>query len=258
MQRAADIERVGFEGIWVGDSLGRAAWPAPDILLWLTAAAASTQHVELGTTVLQVPLRHPVELAQRFMSLHALSGGRFRAGVGSGSTRADFDAVGVPYEDRFKILAAALPTIRKLCAGERVGDAYLPAWADTGSGPPMLIGSWHSGIWVQRAARDYDGWIASGFFTSFNQLKEGLQRYRDAGGQRALVSTIRIDLHKPTTPFDPDGSFSLECEPAEAADRLQRLADIGYDDALLTRANHSADDLTDDDLEEIRALVPRG
>jgi len=257
MQRAKVIERVGFDGIWIGESIGRASWPAPDVLAWLTAAAASTERIELGTTILQVPLRHPVELAQRLMSVHALSGGRFSAGLGSGSTRADFDAVGVPYDDRFKLLAKALPTIRRICAGEKVGAAYLPTWSDTAGGPPILIGSWHSGLWVRRAAREYDGWIASGFFTSFNQLKEGIQRYREAGGKRALVSTITVNLHKPTTPFDPDGRFDLECDPAEAAERLQRLADIGYDDALLTRANHTVADLPEEDLAQIRALVHR-
>ena len=147
-------------------------------------------------------------------------------GLGSGSTRADFDAVGVSYEDRFKILAESLPTIRSICRGEKVGEAYLPTWTDTGEGPPILIGSWHSGAWVRRAARDYDGWIGSGFFTSFNQLKEGIQRYRDAGGTRALVSTIVVDLHKPSTRFDPDAHFSLECGPEEATERLQRLAGL--------------------------------
>src|SRR4051812_45731588 len=93
MQRAALIERTGFDGIWLGDSVGRVSWPVPDTLLWLAAAAASTDRIELGTSILQVPLRHPVELAQRLMSLHGLSGGRFRAGLGSGSTLADFDAV---------------------------------------------------------------------------------------------------------------------------------------------------------------------
>jgi alkanesulfonate monooxygenase SsuD/methylene tetrahydromethanopterin reductase-like flavin-dependent oxidoreductase (luciferase family) len=257
MERAKVIERVGFDGIWMGDSVGRATRPVPDILVWLVAAAAATEHIELGTTILQVPLRHPAELAQRLMSVHALCGGRFSAGLGSGSTRADFDTVGVPYDDRFKILAEAMPTIRRLCAGEQVGSANLHPWPDSAGGPPILVGSWHSGLWVRRAAREYDGWIASGFFTSFNQLKEGIQRYRDAGGTRALVSTITVDLHKPTTPFDPDGRFHLECEPAEAADRLQRLADIGYDDALLTRAGHTVMDLPEEGLVQIRGLVPR-
>ena len=257
MQRARLIERVGFDGIWLGDSVGRARWPVPDPLLWLAAAAAGTERIELGTCVLQVPLRHPVELAQRLMALHALSGGRFSAGLGSGSTRADFDAVGVPYDDRFHLLAEALPTIRRICRGEQVGAAHLVPWTDSQGGPPLLVGSWHSGLWLRRTAAEYGGWLASGFFTSFRQLREGIQRYRDAGGTRALVSTIGVNLHAESTPFDEDGRFHLECGEAEAAERLARLAELGYDDALLTRANHAATDLPEEDLIRIRALVPR-
>ena len=54
-----------------------------------------TKKVELGTCILQVPLRHPVELAHRVLSAHYLSGGRLRLGVGAVSTKADFDAVGL-------------------------------------------------------------------------------------------------------------------------------------------------------------------
>ena len=89
MQRAQLIERLGFDGIWLGDSVGRVGWPVPDPLAWLTAAAAATERIELGTAVIQVPLRRPVELAQRLMSLHALSGGRFAAGLGTGISCAD-------------------------------------------------------------------------------------------------------------------------------------------------------------------------
>lgn len=255
MDRARLIERLGFDGIWLGDSIGRVGWPVPDPLAWLTAAAAATQHIELGTAILQVPLRHPVELAQRLMTLHALSGGRFSAGLGSGSTRADFEAVGVSYEQRFHVLAEALPAIRRLCHGERVGPAYLPPWSGMSDGPPILIGSWDSGLWVRRAADEYDGWIASGFFRNFVELRDGIQRYRDAGGTRALVGTITVDLDAPSTTFDESARFNLECGPQEAAERLQRLADIGYDDALLTRANHSDADLPEADLIQIRALL---
>ena len=257
MRRAQLIERIGFDGIWLGDSVGRARWPVPDPLIWLTAAAAATERIELGTCILQVPLRRPVELAQRLMALHAVSGGRFSAGLGSGSTLADFEAVGVPYAERFRMLASALPTIRSVCRGEAVAAAHLEPWTDSNGGPPILVGSWHSGLWVRRAAEEYDGWLTSGFFTTFRQLRDGIQRYRSFGGRRALVATIRVNLHEAGTPFDEDASFNLECPPAEARERLQRLADLGYDDALLSRANHSEADITEEDLMEIRGLLPR-
>jgi alkanesulfonate monooxygenase SsuD/methylene tetrahydromethanopterin reductase-like flavin-dependent oxidoreductase (luciferase family) len=256
MTRAQLIERVGFDGVWMGDSVGRVSTPTPDLLAWLLAAAAGTQHIELGTAVIQVPLRHPVELAQRLMTLHALSGGRFRAGLGAGSTQADFDAVGVDYATRFRTLAEALPVIRAMCRGVRVGAAQLHPWPDTVGGPPILIGGWHSPTWLRRAAQDFDGWIASAYFSSFNILREGLKRFRDAGGQRALVATTTVDLKAPDTRFDPDARFTLVCGPHAAAERLHMLAELGFDDVLLTRMSHSAADIPEDDLIEIRALLP--
>lgn len=253
MESARMAERLGFEGIWVGDAIARVSWPYPDPLGWLAVAAAGTERVELGTSVLQVPLRHTAELAQRFMTLHALSGGRFTAGVGSGSTRGDFEANGVAYEDRFRLLASALPELRKLCRGE----GGLTPWTGDEAGPRMLIGSWHSGRWVERAARDYDGWIASAFATSFRELREGIQRYRDFGGKRALVSTITVNLRGASSAFDENERFTLECGPTEAAERLARLAELGYDDALLVRPNYSPEDLPGEDLAAIRALLPR-
>ena len=87
---ARRIEASGFPGIWVGDSLGRGR-PTLDPLVALAALAAATDKVELGIGVLQVPLRNPIELAHRVQSVQALSGGRLRLGVGSGSTEDDLD-----------------------------------------------------------------------------------------------------------------------------------------------------------------------
>ena len=194
MQRAQLIEAVGFDGIWVPDSIGRLATPRPDPLMWLLLAGAATTRVELGTAILQVPLRGTVELAQRLLTLHATTSKRFTAGVGACSTQADFDAVGADYTARFRTLSHALPTMRRLFQGEQVDHASLHPWPDTLGGPAIVIGSWASGPWVVRAAREYDGWMASGALTSFRVLSEGIKRYRDAGGRRALVSTIDVDL----------------------------------------------------------------
>jgi alkanesulfonate monooxygenase SsuD/methylene tetrahydromethanopterin reductase-like flavin-dependent oxidoreductase (luciferase family) len=253
MSRARLIERLGFDGIWFGDSIGRSSTPRPDSLLWLAIAAAGTEHIEIGTAVLQVPLRHPVELAKRLFTIHGLAGGRFTAGLGAGSTKGDFEAVDVDYSQRFRLLSQALPTIRGLCRGEDVNGVNLAPWPDTRGGPPILIGAWESGSWVTRAAREYDGWQASGR-TTFRAMQEGIRRFRDAGGKRAMVVTVDIDLHAPHTPFDPDEQFTLHCDPREAADRLQRLADLGFDDVGLVRYDHTAADLSESDLAAIRAL----
>src|ERR1700709_2928812 len=87
---ARRIEAAGFPGIWVGDSLGRGR-PTLDPLTELTVFATVTEKVELGISVLQLPLRNPIELAHRVQSVQALSANRLRLGVGSGSPRAGFE-----------------------------------------------------------------------------------------------------------------------------------------------------------------------
>jgi alkanesulfonate monooxygenase SsuD/methylene tetrahydromethanopterin reductase-like flavin-dependent oxidoreductase (luciferase family) len=253
MTRARAIEAAGFDGIWLGESMNRGT-PSVDTLAVLSIAAAATSRVQIGSAVLQVPLRRPAELAQRLLTLHALSGGRFVAGLGAGSTQADFDACGIDYAERFKLFAAALPEIRRLCNGEQVGAANLRPWPSVAGGPPMLIGAWASGIWVKRAACDYDGWIASGRHNNkFRTLAEGLKVYRDNGGKRVLIATVGIDLQAPTKPLADDEPFNLRCGPAEAAARLQQLAELGVDDVLLVmRPQQSADELP-----AIRALLKK-
>lgn len=253
MTRARAIEAAGFDGIWLGESMNRGA-PSVDTLSVLSIAAAATSRVELGSAVLQVPLRRPAELAHRLLTLHALSGGRFVAGLGAGSTRADFDACGINYDDRFRLFAAALPEIRRLINGEQVGEANLRPWPSVVGGPPMFIGAWVSGIWVKRAAQNYDGWIASGRHNNkFRTLAEGLKVYRDNGGKRALIATVGIDLQAPTKPLADDEPFNLRCGPQEAAARLQQLAELGIDDVLLVMRPHQ----TAEELPAIRALLKK-
>src|SRR5262245_51751020 len=115
---ACRIEAAGFDSAWVFDSIGR-GFLLPDPLAALTVAATATRTIELGTGVLQVPLRRPVELAHRILTTHLVSGRRLLLGVGAGSTAADFAAVGVDFASRFRQLSDALSLMKKLWAGER-------------------------------------------------------------------------------------------------------------------------------------------
>jgi len=95
-EAARQIEAVGFESAWVFDAIGR-GWLLPDPLTALAIAGTVTTKIELGTGILQVPLRNPVELAQRALTTHLTSGGRLRLGVGAGSTAGDFAALGLDF-----------------------------------------------------------------------------------------------------------------------------------------------------------------
>src|ERR1700751_1598891 len=135
---ARQIEKRGFPGIWVTDSVGRGR-PTLDPLVALGALSVATQRVELGTAVLQVSLRHPIELAHRVQSVQALSGGRLRLGVGSGSTRADFDLLGGDYDHRFRTLRNSLETMHRVWLGEPINGGALSVWPGCGGGPPILM-----------------------------------------------------------------------------------------------------------------------
>src|SRR3954462_16012081 len=116
---ARQVEALDFHGLWVTDAFARGK-PTLDPLILLGALATQTSRIELGTCVVQVPLRHPVEHAHRVQTLTALSKGRFRFGVGSGSTKHDFDAVEANFDARFKTLTTSLEVMRRVWAGEAI------------------------------------------------------------------------------------------------------------------------------------------
>src|SRR6266566_9821905 len=190
---ARRIEKSGFPGIWVTDSLGRGQ-PTLDPLVALGALSAATQRVELGTAVLQVSLRHPIELAHRVQSVQALSGGRLRLGVGSGSTRADFELLGGDYDHRFRTLRNSLEIMHRVWRGEPVNGGALSIWPGCEGGPPILMGAWRSPRWITYAAKECQGWTPSGRYSSWDDLEVGMRIYREAGGTNAVLANVAIDL----------------------------------------------------------------
>ena len=248
MTGARAVERAGLDSLWCFDSIGR-GFMIPDPLVAISVAAAVTQRLELGTGVLQVPLRRPVELAHRILAVHLVCGDRLLLGVGAGSTRADFDAVGVDFDSRMQQMSDALATMRRLWRGEKVGAAQFEPWPSTVGGPKVLIGSWAGSTWIPRAAKEFDGWIGSGARSSVAKLREGIQRFRAVGGKRAIATNIPVDLTA-SEPLTDDGQFHLRCDPRTAATRLKMLADLGFDDAVVvTRL------FADADLARLRALL---
>lgn len=231
---AQRVEALGFDGIWVTDAFGR-GWATLDPLVLLGALCATTKRIELGTCVVQIPIRHPVEHAHRVQTVNLLSAGRLRFGVGTGSTRADFEAVQANYDTRFKVLPGMLEAMRRTWNSEPVFGPPLTQWPGTEGGPPVLLGAWRSPRWINLAATQCQGWIASGIHGTWEDAEIGQRMYRDAGGKRAVLANIVTDLRpEPKIPAvgRPLG-ISLICPPTEARDRLRRITDLGFDDALL-------------------------
>jgi alkanesulfonate monooxygenase SsuD/methylene tetrahydromethanopterin reductase-like flavin-dependent oxidoreductase (luciferase family) len=243
---ARRIESAGFDGCWGFDSIGR-GFALPDPLIALSVAATACAGLEVGTCILQVPLRPPVELAYRILTAQLVCGGRLVLGVGAGSTSSDYEAVGIDFTKRFELFASALPLMRRLWAGERVGGAQLSPWPTVVGGPPVLIGSWRNDAWIRRAAQDYEGWIASAARTSWKALEHGIKAFREAGGKRAVVANVAVELSDVEASEDVP---SLRCSPKLARQRLDRLRALGFDDVILVSFDQRAQTL-----DAIRALL---
>ena len=249
---ATRAEALGFAGLWTTDAFARGS-ATLDPLVFLSALCQATEHIELGTCVMQVPLRHPVEQAHRAQTVNLLSRGRFRFGVGSGSTKHDFDAVQVDYERRFALLPEYLAVMRKVWAGEPVYGPAISVWPGTEGGPPVYLGAWRSPRWINLAAKRCDGWIASAIYASLDDLPIGLDMFRKAGGQRTILANIFTDLRPdpPAHPLIARAKTTLVCRKSEARDRLRRIADLGFDDALLV-VPFGVPEM----LDEVRDLLP--
>jgi alkanesulfonate monooxygenase SsuD/methylene tetrahydromethanopterin reductase-like flavin-dependent oxidoreductase (luciferase family) len=241
---ARRIEAAGFPGIWVGDSMGRGR-PTLDPLVELAVLAAVTERVELGIGVLQLSLRHPVELAHRVQSVQALSGGRLRLGVGSGSTRADFELLGLDYDHRFRAMRIALETMHRIWRGEPVNGGTLSIWPGCEGGPPILMGAWRSPRWITYAAQECQGWTPSGRYSSWDDLEVGMRIYREAGGTNAVLANVGVDLaNRPeSAELAAATDVALVCLPDEARRRLKRMEQIGFDEVLLVSHYGEFDDL---------------
>ena len=226
---ARAAEDAGFDSLWVVDAHNR-GFLLPDPFVALAIAAAVTDRVELGSAVVQVPLRSPFLLAEQAGSVAAAAGGRFLLGVGAGSTAADFDAVGAEFADRFGVLTRHLAAVRRLLAGEEVAGCHLSPWHSMPA-VPILIGAFGASRWLRTAAVEFDGWIASARSTELAQMVDGLRRFRDLAADKRAVAA------------------NLDADRPDAAEILAALAGAGFDDATVIVPRHDAEHL-----ERARAL----
>jgi len=168
---ARAAEEAGLDDVWVSDHVllpaGSVRPPARfhDALTILTYAAAVTERVGLGTSVLVAPHRHPVVLAKAIASLDALSGGRAIAGIASGWHRQEIAAVGGDWRTRGAYTDETIAVCRALWSGEEryagrftvfEGMRLEPGPARIG-GPPVWVGG-NSDAGIARAARLGDAW----------------------------------------------------------------------------------------------------
>src|SRR6202011_3329190 len=83
-------------------------------ILTLTWAAAATRRIRLGTSVIVLPMHHPLPMAKQVATLQSLSGGRVIFGIGVGWLEAEFAALGVPFRERGRRMDESIALLRAL------------------------------------------------------------------------------------------------------------------------------------------------
>jgi alkanesulfonate monooxygenase SsuD/methylene tetrahydromethanopterin reductase-like flavin-dependent oxidoreductase (luciferase family) len=171
---ARTAARLGFDALTANDHL---VYSVP----WLdgpSAIAAVMDHsadLTLATTVSLPVVRGPVALAKTLGAIDRLSHGRLLVGVGPGSSRQDYAAVGIDFDERWGRFDESIQTLRALWRGDKepfVGRYYSTAGVELeprptqAGGPPIWIGSWGSDAGLRRVARLGDGWLASAYNTT--------------------------------------------------------------------------------------------
>jgi probable F420-dependent oxidoreductase len=178
---------------------------------WL---AGVTERLEFVTSVVKLPIRHPVLMAKQVTSVAVITGNRLVLGVGTSPWPEDFRALQVPWERRGRRMDEQIEIIRALGAGSYVehhGEFYdFPAikLCPVPTEPvPIVIGG-HSAPALRRAAQHGDGWTSAGSDDELNARAIGrLRELRQEYGRDHLPFRILLGSAQG---FDPDGVKRLE------------------------------------------------
>ncbi len=202
------MEELGYESLWVWDHVLLGVdphFPIIEALSLLTAVAARTKTIKLGTGVLVLPLRNPVMLAKELSSIDQISNGRLVLGLASGWYKREFDAVGIDFHKRGKIMDQSLEIMNRLWAEDMVEGEYPPHNLRNSvmfpkpvqrPRPPILIGGYVDRV-LERAALAGDGWLTY-FYTpeSFAKSWAKVRNFAEKGGKDpdSLVNANQLPI----------------------------------------------------------------
>jgi probable F420-dependent oxidoreductase len=180
--------------------------PWLDPLVALTYVAAVTERVRLGTAVLLAALRRPVILAKTAATLDVLSGGRLDLGVGVGWQREEYEAAGLPFAGRGRLLDHTLEVCQQLWSSaaasyrsaelefERIHQAPKPRQA---GGVPIWVSGTVNRRSMDRLARFGAGWIPWGDDAA--DIGSGIERMRaEVGARGRSPDDIQVMSRIPT------------------------------------------------------------
>jgi probable F420-dependent oxidoreductase len=253
---ATTAEQCGIESLWsvehavvpdgyqsrypyssTGKMPGSQDADIPDPLIWLTYAAALTTEIRLATGILIVPQRNPVILAKECATLDRLSNGRFQLGIGVGWLEEEFEALGVPFEDRGRRTDDYVAAMRALWTQDRASHdgpfarferAIQRPQPTQEGGVPIVVGG-HSKAAARRAGR-----LGDGFFP-ISATEEDLVGLLDLMRETAAEHGRDGDAISVTV-----GSWSPR---RDSTDKVKALEELGIDRLIVSPPSNQLENL---------------
>lgn len=247
VQVARACEAAGFDYVAVcdhvaipGDKAEAMSTEWWDTIATLAYLAAKTERVRLLSHVYVLPYRHPLVAAKAWATLDALSGGRAILGVGAGHVEREFEALGLPFAERGRLLDEAIDAVRAALQDEHPVHAGKQwQFEDVGVRPrpvqdrlPIWVGG-SSPAAMRRAAERGDGWLPQG--PPEGGMEAGIARVHE---QRAAAG--RAD--EPFTVGALSGPLKLENVEKVSA-YLRTYRDMGVDQVQVSFRSASVDEL---------------
>jgi probable F420-dependent oxidoreductase len=259
-------ERLGFDSVWAAHHValpyerasrypykhsGTEVAMAPgmqwlDPLVTLALVAGITDRVRLGTSVLVLPYRNPVNLAAETAALDVLSDGRLVLGVGAGWMREEFQALGIDPRERGARTDEYIQLLRTLWTQDparfegrfvSVDGLVLATTPRSEGGPPIWVGG-NTDVALRRALRLGDGWHGFEVYPEdVPQVRERLARLGDEIGRdpdELVLSVVRglMPPGREEESFVPDRRM-LAGSTEAVVDELGRYAEQGVMDVVI-------------------------
>src|SRR4051794_38024448 len=246
---AQALEERGFESLWVpehshiplsrktpfpgGGDLPKQYYDAMDPFVMLSAAAAVTKKLKLGTGVCLVIQRDTIQTAKAVASLDQVSGGRFLFGIGGGWNQDEMEDHGTVYATRFKKMREQIEAMREIWTkskpeyhGETVDFPPMMTLPKPVQNPlPVIVGgAFPHG--ARRALRYGNGWIPHSRRPQYEDVTDFLPQFRQMAAEAG-----RDPAEVPVTVWGAP----------ENADRLQRYRDQGVGRGVVQLAPEPAD-----------------
>ena len=222
LEFAERAEESGFDSLWAGDA--PFARPRFEPLSLLTAVAARTERITVGTAILLPVLRHPLLLAHAAATADRVAEGRLVLGVGAGWVQQEFEALGVPYEQRVGRLLETIEICRRVWGAGDEGASFRGKYFSFDEvhlfpqpirpeGPPIWLGGAAVAA-AMRAGKRFDGWIPTATDPeAFTESWKYVARGADEAGRdpKDLTPAVYLSVN-----LDPERGEAETSEYAES------------------------------------------